>query len=138
MRMLRPILAACLFLLLTGLVAAQPKPQEAILGKWVRTEKPKSDMMSKADIRFTLVFLKDGKYTGSVSFSIGGDTKSESFEGNYRFLDDKTIETTTINKTTERKEVNRLVLRSITAEELVLADPKGGQDLKFKKVKEEK
>jgi uncharacterized protein (TIGR03066 family) len=133
---LRPVLTVGLALLLVGVAGAQPKTKDAILGKWVLSEKPRSEMESKADIKFTLEFMPDGKYTGSVTFAIGGESKTESFEGTYRILtDDKTIETTTKNKGSGKDEMTRLTIKSLSADEMVLADVKGGLELKFKKQK---
>src|SRR5262245_59455554 len=124
MRATRPPLAVGLALLLAGYVLAQPKPQEAILGKWVMSQKEK-----EGEVKVTVEFLKDNKYKGDASFTVGGKTDTETFEGTYKFLDDKNLEVTT--KQGGKDETKKLALKTLTDKELVLTDDASKKELKF-------
>jgi hypothetical protein len=122
MRTTRSLAAAGLALLLAGVALAQPKPQEAILGKWESNEK-KGD----ADIKTALEFLRDGRTTMSLQITKGGkEVTKHSEEGTYKWLDDETIEVT-VNKEAEKVKVK------VTDKELTIT-PKKGEALKFARV----
>src|SRR5690349_3411376 len=77
MRTLRPLLAVGLTLALACLARADPKPQEAIIGKWEPQE-------GKGKV--TIEFLKGGK----LKVTHG----TEMIEGTYKFVSDDTVEVT--------------------------------------------
>jgi len=131
MRAIKPLLTVALFLLLVGVTLAQPKPQEAILGKWVLSQKE-----GGAEIKFSLDFAKDNKLKGEVAFTVGGDTKTEGYEGTYKILEDnKTLEVITTNKSTKKEETNKITIRSLNEREMVLVDVKDGKEMRFERGK---
>jgi uncharacterized protein (TIGR03066 family) len=86
MCILRPLLAVVLTLAVTGVVAAQPKPAELIVGKWQIIEK--KDGM---EVKITMDFLKDGKLNANVTLD-GKELINVS--GTYKVLENDTLEIT--------------------------------------------
>jgi uncharacterized protein (TIGR03066 family) len=121
MRALRPVLVVGLALLLTGVAVAQPRPQEAILGKWEMTRKE-----GETDLKITLEFLRDGRTTMELEAKSGKETSQKKEEGTYKWINDETIEVT-IDKEAERARVK------VTDRELTLT-PKSGAAMKFTRI----
>ena len=122
MRTLRPLLAVGLVLLLAGVTLAQPKPQEAILGKWQTTEK-----VGDAEAKILLEFAKEGKLKVSFEINAGGMVTAQSEQGTYKWAGDDAIEVTTKEKTTKLKV-------KVSDKELMINDEKG-KEMKFTRVK---
>jgi len=76
MRAARPLLAVCAALALAGAVPAQPKPQEALVGRWGPAD-PKAKGVP------TLEFFKDGKL--KVVFD------ELTVDGTWKFTDNDTV-----------------------------------------------
>jgi uncharacterized protein (TIGR03066 family) len=114
-----------LVLLLPGAVGAQSKPQDAILGKWVMTQKE-----GGAEITLLLDFdCERRKLRGALILTTGNQTRSETIEGTYRLLDDRTLEVTIKNG--GREEASRIAIKSVTDRELILADGAAGREMRF-------
>jgi uncharacterized protein (TIGR03066 family) len=77
MRTIRPLLAVGLALTLAGFACADPKPQEAIVGKW----EPQDE---KAKGKATIEFIKGGKLKVTRGEMV--------IEGTYKFVSEDTVE----------------------------------------------
>ena len=99
--------------------------KELIVGKWTPAE------AQGKGIEAVIEFTKDGKIKVAV--------KAEGFNldlgGSYKFIDDKTLETTVDDPQAKGKsKTEKSTIKSISADELVITNAQG-KDEKFKKVK---
>jgi uncharacterized protein (TIGR03066 family) len=113
--------AVCLLILagLPGTFADDPKPKDAIVGKWICTEGETKDALVE--------FTKDGVV--KVSLKLGDQDLK--FEGKYKFLDDDNIEVEITAGGETHKEKNKV---KISKDDMTLTDPKGKEE-KFKRKK---
>jgi uncharacterized protein (TIGR03066 family) len=116
-RALRPLLAVCLLFLIAGLVSAQGKPQELIVGTWQPTDPNTKDSV-------TVEFLKDGKV--KVVFL------KMQFDGSYKFLSDTEMEFTL----TVDGKVNTNKLKIKVDEKTLEMTPPDGKLEKYTRVKD--
>jgi uncharacterized protein (TIGR03066 family) len=107
MRILHHFLTVCLLVVLAGLVSAQAKPPELILGRWQPTDSTTKD-------KVILEFLKEGKVKITVL--------DQKYDGSYRFTSDETLEmTVSVDMTTKTTKLTVTVKDN----ELVLTPPDG-------------
>ena len=98
--------------------AADKKPQELIVGKWLMED-------PKKKIKATIEFTNDGKVTVQANDK-GAEFK---LEGKYKFVDDKTIEFTM-----EGKDAEENTIKSLSETDLVLLDKRGKDEIKLHRV----
>ena len=77
MRTTRSLAAAGLALLLAGLALAQPKPQEAILGRWESTEKSSDVIMAAAEL-YAILSNKIAPRSAFSASALAGNPRSMS------------------------------------------------------------
>ncbi|MCE9534706.1 MAG: hypothetical protein K8T89_26825 [Planctomycetes bacterium] len=107
----------------TGTSQAADKPQDLIVGKWVPTNEKNKGM--------TFEFTK----AGDLKISVKAEGLNLDISGKYKFLDDKTIELTMENPLKkEEKKSDKITVKSIVADKLVLVGPDGKEE-EFKPAK---
>jgi uncharacterized protein (TIGR03066 family) len=109
------VLAVVALLSAAGVVRAEDKPQQLILGRWEPV-----DGKDKAVVEF----LKDGKLKIS--------SRDVTLEGSYKFIDDKTLEVKVVFGGNEQAP-SRLTV-TVTKDELTTEEAGKGKKERFKRV----